>query len=63
MKQEKTAPKLTASQRQLKFVEDKRKKGYVLLSSLFVPKQIKDECRELVKTFVAKWEAEHTVQF
>ena len=53
----KTLTKKTASQRQREFVSRKVAAGYVALSSLFVPRAIADECRQLVKDHVAEWEA------
>ena len=53
-----TQAKKTASQRQREFVQRKLDAGYTMLSSLYVPKAIADDCRKLVKDHVAKWEAE-----
>ena len=56
-------PKKTASQRQREFVQRKLEAGYIVLSSLYVPKAIADECRKLVKDHVEKWEAENRKAF
>ena len=47
----------SASQRQSEFVARKKEAGYVALSSVYVPKVIVPECREVLKKFVAEWEA------
>lgn len=52
-------PKKTAGQRQREFVQRKLEAGYVVLSSIYVPKAIADDCRKLVKDHVTKWEAEN----
>ena len=46
-----------AAKRQKDYVERLKKAGYVALSGLYVPKVIRDECREIVKARVAAWEA------
>ena len=58
-----TQAKKTASQRQREFVQRKLESGYIILSSLYVPKAIADDCRKLVKDHVAKWEAENQKSF
>ena len=61
--EKKQTPKKTASQRQRDFVQRKLDSGYIVLSSLYVPKVIADECRKLVKDHVAAWEAENKTSF
>jgi tRNA G26 N,N-dimethylase Trm1 len=59
-KQPKTvAPEISAtSKRQKDYVDRLKEKGYVVLSSIYVPAAIRTECRELVKKRVAKFEKE-----
>ena len=58
------APKrMTASERQKKFIEKKREAGYVPLTAIFVPNAIKDECRKLVTDHVKEWESKQVNQF
>jgi len=57
------AKKAAASKRQSDFVARKKKAGYVTLSSVYVPKVIVSECREVLKKFVADWEKEQPNQF
>ena len=59
MQRKQPTPKKTASQRQREFIQRKLDAGYTMLSSLYVPKAIADDCRKLVKDHVAKWEAEN----
>ena len=49
-----------ASKRQKAYVDRMKDKGYVILSSIYVPAAIRDECRELVKKRIAKFEKEQT---
>lgn len=55
--------KQSASKRQSEFVARKKEAGYVALSSVYVPKVIVPECREVIKKFVADWEKEQPTQF
>ena len=50
----------TGAQRQKEYVARLKDKGYVLLTSMFVPQAILDECRALVKKRVAKFEKDNT---
>ena len=50
----------TGSQRQLDYVARMRSKGYNQLLGLWVPNAIKDECRDLVKNYVAEFESKQT---
>ena len=59
MQSKQATPKKTASERQREFVQRKLEAGYIVLSSLYVPKAIADDCRKLVKDHVAKWEVEN----
>lgn len=63
--QKERTPKLlkTASQRQTEFVARKRKAGYVQLSGVFVPALAREEAREVLKKFVAEWEAKNVQTF
>jgi len=56
--QESLSKRLSASQRQTSFVARKRAAGYVPLTAVYVPKAAIPECREVIKKFVAEWEAE-----
>ena len=60
-----TAPKQhkTASQRQGEYVQRLKEKGYVPLSGVFVPALARAEIREVIKKFVADWEARNIQQF
>lgn len=49
-----------ASKRQKAYVYRMKEKGYVILSSMYVPAVIRDECRELLKKKIAKFEKEQT---
>lgn len=55
-----TTEKSDASKRQKAYIDRMKDKGYVILSSIYVPAAIRDECRELVKKRVAKFEKEQT---
>lgn len=52
--------KQSASKRQSEFVARKKAAGYVALSSVYVPKVIVPECREVLKNFVADWESKQS---
>lgn len=43
--------------RQSKYVARLKDEGMVPLSSVFVPKVIAAECRDLVRNYVANWES------
>lgn len=49
--------------RQSAYIARKREAGYVPLSSVFVPKAIADECREIVRNHVAEYESKLANQF
>lgn len=55
--------KVTASERQTAFVNRKRAAGYVQLSGVFVPALAREEAREVLKKFVAEWEAKNVQTF
>lgn len=57
------AKKAAASKRQSDFVARKKAAGYVTLSSVYVPKAIVPQCREVLKKFVDDWEKEQPNQF
>lgn len=59
-KPEAVPEKSDASKRQKAYIDRMKDKGYVILSSIYVPAAIRDECRELVKKRVAKFEKEQT---
>lgn len=59
-KPEAAPAKSDASKRQKAYVDRMKDKGYVILSSIYVPAAIRDECRELVKKRIAKFEKEQT---
>ena len=50
-------PRKTGSQRQTEYVARMRAKGYNQLLGMWVPNEIKDECRQIVKNHVAEWES------
>ena len=58
-----TKQRMSASERQKKFVEKKRASGYAPLTAVFVPNAIKDQCRQLVADFVKDWEGKQANQF
>lgn len=49
--------------RQSDYVARKRAAGYVPLSSVFVPKEIAEECRQLVRNRVEDYESKLAYQF
>jgi hypothetical protein len=53
-----TQKKSTNSARQQAYTARLKAKGYVLLTSLYVPLAIRDKMRELVKSEVAKFESQ-----
>lgn len=57
------SPLKANSQRQKDYVSRMREAGHVSLSSVFVPRVIANECRELVRNHVANWESKQTKQF
>ena len=58
-----TKERMSASERQKKFVEKKRAMGYAPLTAVFVPNAIKDECRRVVVEFVKDWESKQANEF
>ena len=50
------ATKEENSARQKRFLQSVKDKGYVVLSSVYVPAVIRDEIRAMVKAAVTRWE-------
>jgi len=48
---------VSASDRQQAYVKRLKAKGYVLLSSMYVPAEQRDNIRQLVKNYIDKYEA------
>lgn len=56
-------PKKSNSSRQKEYVARLKEQGYVSLSSVYVPKSISEECRQLVRNHVSEWESNQAKQF
>lgn len=50
-------PQAPKKSRQTEYVGRMKEAGMVALSSVYVPKVIAPECRELVRNYVANWES------
>lgn len=63
MNKQPSNPNPNKQSRQSAYIARKRDAGYAPLSSVFVPKAIADECREMIRNHVAEYESKLANQF